>query len=201
MSLFERPYALDLVLADAGIPRPDGGVCVAIDGRELLALVGATGHLDFDSIRILNLGATLRDAPVQFVPAADFDPVHRPCGQLWFRMWKYTWDDQSFPRRFRVCFDRLRDGGKKPWTRTDADQPGIPLGLEARPDAVAVTRADGRQALGFSFPANRKPSLHPLTTPGGVVMTETMPRDHPWHRGVWFGWTGLSCAGLQVPSY
>ncbi|HEY0009086.1 MAG TPA: DUF6807 family protein [Tepidisphaeraceae bacterium] len=207
MSLFELPYALELTLENDAIARPDGGVAIPIDGHDLLARVGAAGHLDFDSIRVLNFGNTLRDTPVQFVPDADFDPVVRPRGMLWFRLYKYTWDDESFPRRFRVCFDRLRDGGKKPWTRAGLDQPGTPLTMNVRPDAVEIRRAGSADVAGegpmlaFSFPPNRKPALHPLTTPGGAVVTETMPRDHAWHRGVWFGWTNLACDTLAVPGY
>jgi len=201
MSLFEFPYVVELTLENAGIPRPDGGVELSIDGRDLLARVGAHGHVDFASIRMLSLGTTLRDVPVQFVPDADFHPLSRPCGKLWFRLWKYTWEDTSFPRRFRVYFDRLRDGGKKPWSRTNSDQPGDQFSLSAQPDALELRRADGAVALGFQFPSNRKPALHPLTTPSGATVTETMPRDHVWHRGVWFAWTRLACDGLIMPGY
>jgi hypothetical protein len=32
----------------------------------------------------------------------------------------------------------------------------------------------------------QKPHLHPVATPGGVVLTELEPADHPWQRGIWF---------------
>lgn len=170
-----------------------------VDGRDLLARVGAAGHLDFDSIRIDQPGVTLRDTPVHFVPDDDFDPVGRPRGTHWFRLWKQTWEDRDFPRRYRVHFDVLRDGGKKPWRRVDDDQPGIDLELTATPRAAQVRHRDGRVALGFDFPPGRKPAFHPLTTPAGHVVTERAPRDHAWHRGLWFGWTDLTCDGLDVP--
>lgn len=31
-----------------------------------------------------------------------------------------------------------------------------------------------------------KPHLHPVTAPGGTVLTRVSPPDHPWMRGVWF---------------
>lgn len=31
-----------------------------------------------------------------------------------------------------------------------------------------------------------KPFLHPVSTPGGVLMTLIEPDDHLWHRGLWF---------------
>lgn len=200
MSLFTLPFRLDLTLEDSGIDRPDGGVSLRIDGGELLARVGQTGMLDFDSIRIDQPGVTLRDTPVQFVPDDDFDAIERPRGTLWFRLWKQTWEDRSFPRRFRISFDTMRDGGKKPWRRVDADQVGTDLTLTASPRTAQVLRTDGSVALGFDFPSGRKPALHPVTTPAGHVVTERTPRDHAWHRGLWFGWTDISCEGLVVPS-
>ena len=200
MSLYSLPYTLECILEKSEVARPDGGVPIAIDGRDLLARAGGSGHLDFDSIRVEQPGVTLRDTPVQFVPDADFDPVDRPCGTLWIRLYKQTWEDRDFPRRYRVCFDRMRDGGKKPWRRDEgADQPGSSHTLSARPRSVEIRGADGRLALGFDFPPGRKPGLHPLTTPAGLTVTETMPRDHAWHRGVWFGWTDVTCDGLGVP--
>ena len=201
MSLFELPYSVDLTLEHSGIARPDGGVEIPLDARELLTRVGASGHLDFDSIRVLNLNGVLRDMPVQFVPDEGFHPLRHPCGKLWFRLWKYTWDDQSFPRRFRVYFDCLRDGGKKPWTHTNDDQPGEQFSMTAQPRALELLRSDGAVALGYQFPFNRKPALHPLTTPSGAIVTQTTPRDHVWHRGVWFGWTQLACDGTGMPNY
>jgi hypothetical protein len=37
-------------------------------------------------------------------------------------------------------------------------------------------------------PAQGKPYFHPLATPGGTLLTDLRPSDHPWHRGLWFSW-------------
>jgi len=37
-------------------------------------------------------------------------------------------------------------------------------------------------------PAQGKPYFHPLATPGGTLLTDLRPLDHPWHRGLWFSW-------------
>ena len=37
-------------------------------------------------------------------------------------------------------------------------------------------------------PAQGKPYFHPLATPGGTVLTDLRPADHPWHRALWFSW-------------
>jgi len=37
-------------------------------------------------------------------------------------------------------------------------------------------------------PAEGKPYFHPLATPGGTLLTDLRPPDHPWHRGLWWSW-------------
>ena len=37
-------------------------------------------------------------------------------------------------------------------------------------------------------PAQSKPYFHPLATPGGVVVSDLRPTDHPWHRALWWSW-------------
>lgn len=32
----------------------------------------------------------------------------------------------------------------------------------------------------------RRPNVHPVATPAGVVLTRDAPPDHPWHHGLWF---------------
>lgn len=34
--------------------------------------------------------------------------------------------------------------------------------------------------------ATRRPYVHPLTTPGGLLVSREAPDDHPWHHGLWF---------------
>jgi len=33
-----------------------------------------------------------------------------------------------------------------------------------------------------------KPHFHPLALPGGAVLTDLRPKDHPWHLAGWFSW-------------
>lgn len=37
-------------------------------------------------------------------------------------------------------------------------------------------------------PAQGKPYFHPLATSDGIVLTDLRPKDHYWHRGLWFSW-------------
>ncbi|MCX6876854.1 MAG: PmoA family protein [Verrucomicrobia bacterium] len=38
------------------------------------------------------------------------------------------------------------------------------------------------------------PYIHPVSLPGGPVMSALAPVDHPWHRGLWFSWKFLNGA-------
>ncbi len=37
-------------------------------------------------------------------------------------------------------------------------------------------------------PAEGKPYFHPMASVDGTMFTDLRPKDHPWHRGVWFSW-------------
>jgi hypothetical protein len=37
-----------------------------------------------------------------------------------------------------------------------------------------------------------KPYFHPLALVDGMILTVLSPRDHPWHRGMWFSWKMLN---------
>ena len=36
------------------------------------------------------------------------------------------------------------------------------------------------------------PYVHPLSLPGGPVLSGFAPHDHPWHRGLWLAWKFLN---------
>jgi hypothetical protein len=36
-----------------------------------------------------------------------------------------------------------------------------------------------------------KPSMHPVATADGAILTEQAPQDHPWHRALWFSWLAM----------
>lgn len=59
---------------------------------------------------------------------------------------------------------------------TDGATDEIALG-----DAVIAVRDDGASVTPTSGP---RPFLHPVRTPGGVVVTDAHPADHDWHLGV-----------------
>jgi len=38
----------------------------------------------------------------------------------------------------------------------------------------------------YVWGARRRPFVHPLRTPSGLLLTRDAPDDHPWHHGLWF---------------
>ncbi|WJM16233.1 DUF6807 family protein [Microbacterium arborescens] len=65
-----------------------------------------------------------------------------------------------------------------PWARRTAPEVVLTLPGTGSPLAELV---DGADAARSSSP---RPYLHPLRTPGGVVVTDHHPADHDWHLGV-----------------
>lgn len=67
------------------------------------------------------------------------------------------------------------------------------------PEVLPLLSVDGSPALaqydlgeGVEAANTPKPHIHPLRTPGGVVVTDFAPDDHLWHMGLQFGlpWVG-----------
>jgi hypothetical protein len=51
----------------------------------------------------------------------------------------------------------------------------------------------GRTVWQFNFGRDAsKPYFHPVALLDGTVLTCLSPRDHPWHRGLWFSWKMLN---------
>jgi hypothetical protein len=44
----------------------------------------------------------------------------------------------------------------------------------------------------FNYSKDGKPYFHPLTVAGSAPLTALSPKDHPWHRGLWFSWKYLN---------
>ena len=64
------------------------------------------------------------------------------------------------------------------------------LAWDRQPDSLAL-RQGGQMVWRFNFGTNEtKPSFHPLAVAvaGGPVLSAYRPKDHPWHRGLWFSW-------------
>jgi hypothetical protein len=55
-----------------------------------------------------------------------------------------------------------------------------------RPAGTVTIHEDGAERWTYHFGASRRPFVHPLRTPAGVVRTVDAPDDHPWHHGLWF---------------
>ncbi|GAB12072.1 putative oxidoreductase [Arthrobacter globiformis NBRC 12137] len=74
-----------------------------------------------------------------------------------------------------------------PWARpADPAEAGTLFTAGGRPLAVLRTGA----ALNVEL--SPRPYLHPVTTPGGTVVTDHLPADHPWHLGAGFALQDVS---------
>lgn len=67
---------------------------------------------------------------------------------------------------------------RAPFARESADGATNEIAIG---DAVIAVRDDGAAVAPTSGP---RPFLHPVRTPGGVVVTDAHPADHDWHLGV-----------------
>lgn len=67
-----------------------------------------------------------------------------------------------------------------------ADEPQ--MALAAKEDSVEMRHGDQLLwALHFGEDG-QKPYFHPLAAVGREPFTDHRPKDHPWHRGLWFSW-------------
>jgi hypothetical protein len=55
--------------------------------------------------------------------------------------------------------------------------------IDVQPTDREITIAD---RWTYVWGARRRPFIHPLRTPSGVLLTRDAPDDHPWHHGLWF---------------
>lgn len=51
---------------------------------------------------------------------------------------------------------------------------------------------DGKPLWTYHYSAKDVPYFHPVSLPGGPTLTALAPKDHPWHRALWFCWKYLN---------
>ena len=68
---------------------------------------------------------------------------------------------------------------------SDSDATAPPVTAEIT-DEAAVVSSSGAPLWSYVYGARRRPFVHPLRTPSGVVLTVDQPDDHPWHHALWF---------------
>jgi len=62
------------------------------------------------------------------------------------------------------------------------------LNWQKTPTSVALKNGD-KVVWKYNYaPKEGKPYFHPVALTDGTVLTDLRPKDHPWHRGVWFAW-------------
>lgn len=60
-------------------------------------------------------------------------------------------------------------------------------------DHAVTTRHNGRTLWTYHHnPVEGKPYFHPVCSTDGIAFTDLRPKDHPWHRAVWFSWKTIN---------
>jgi len=66
--------------------------------------------------------------------------------------------------------------------------PPSPLHWQKTGDTLTLLNQDHVVWQFNCKPAEGKPYFHPLALADGTVLTALRPKDHPWHRGLWWSW-------------
>jgi hypothetical protein len=53
-------------------------------------------------------------------------------------------------------------------------------------NSIKLQTSTGRDIFTYDYSSAPKPFIHPLYTPAGHLLTNYQPKDHYWHRGLWF---------------
>lgn len=83
-----------------------------------------------------------------------------------------------------------------------APMAGRPAKLAWRKEAGVIALLDGNQAVWQFNYQNGQDRLffHPVAVAGGPVLTWDRPKDHPWHRALWFSWKFLNGVNYWEPN-
>jgi len=80
------------------------------------------------------------------------------------------------------------DGFKTLLARGTAWVAGAGDGVEETENSISM-RLKGKTVWTLNHrPDQGKPYFHPLATTTGEVFSDLRPKDHPWHRALWFSW-------------
>jgi len=65
---------------------------------------------------------------------------------------------------------------------------GVPCAYKTTDTSLAMVKGE-KVIWKFNFDKKEgKPYFHPLCTSDGTLLTALRPKDHPWHRALWFSW-------------
>jgi Methane oxygenase PmoA len=83
-----------------------------------------------------------------------------------------------------------------------APMAGRPAKLTWRKEAGVIALLGGNQAVWqFNYLSGQdRLFFHPVAVAGGPVLTWDRPKDHPWHRALWFSWKFLNGVNYWEPN-
>jgi hypothetical protein len=111
--------------------------------------------------------------------------------------------------RAHFILAELAAGTAAQFTLEPGAVPGPEVGMRRQDGAVAFD-VDGRPVLRYNAEITRLPRadidpiyarggyIHPIHTPGGVLVTGDYPPDHVHHHGIWASWTRTRFEGQDV---
>jgi hypothetical protein len=75
-------------------------------------------------------------------------------------------------------------------------------GLAWRKEAGVIALLGGEKAIWqFNYEAGQdRLFFHPVAVAGGPVLTSDRPKDHPWHRALWFSWKFINSVNYWEPN-
>jgi type 1 glutamine amidotransferase len=110
-------------------------------------------------------------------------------GRMWYTAMGHTgssFDEPLFRRH--LLGGILITAGRNPADFSPNNRPAARLSFSQEPDAL-VLKEDDEVLWRFNYGTNlAKPYFHPVTLPGGPVLTWDQPADHAWHHALWFSW-------------
>jgi hypothetical protein len=83
-----------------------------------------------------------------------------------------------------------------------APMAGRPANLAWRKEAGMIALIGGDQAVWqFNYQSGQdRLFFHPVAVAGGPVLTSDRPKDHPWHRALWFSWKFINGVNYWEPN-
>jgi hypothetical protein len=80
--------------------------------------------------------------------------------------------------------------------------PGLAANLAWRKQTGVIALVDGQQTVWQLNYLNGQDRLffHPVGVAGGPVVTWDQPKDHPWHRSLWFSWKFINGVNYWEPN-
>lgn len=115
----------------------------------------------------------------------------------------------KFTKLWWLLPEKLLPGEKQVYELVNGNPPAAPLMQIDMDNQILEIRQNQQPRLAYQYAILQPPAgenslyarsgfIHPLTTPGGKILTRIHPADHIHHLGLWFSWTKTKFEGREV---